>query len=163
MIKIEEISIDDINEFWNLHINYLIDDGIITDKEDIEYFTSKEYRGILEAHMIRNTDKQHMVYFLRNGVRIGAASYCIYQSEDGKCFILDYWVFPEYRGNGTGHLCFKALERYTKSDGAMYYELNSTKEDSIRFWKSIGFIENGKDEYDMLLMIYKTGRRNTKL
>ena len=77
MIKIEEIPIDDINEFWNLHISYLIDDGIITDKEDIEYFTSKEYRGILETHMIRNTDKQHMVYFLRNGVRIGAASYCI--------------------------------------------------------------------------------------
>jgi hypothetical protein len=27
------------------------------------------------------------------------------------------------------------------------------KEDSIRFWKSIGFVENGKDEYDMLLFI----------
>lgn len=56
-------------------------------------------------------------------------------------------------GNGTGHLCFTALEQYTKNDGAMYYELNSTKDDSIRFWKSIGFIESGKDEYDMPLMI----------
>jgi len=27
------------------------------------------------------------------------------------------------------------------------------KEDSIRFWKSIGFVENGKDEYDMLLLV----------
>ncbi|WP_024467470.1 GNAT family N-acetyltransferase [Treponema pedis] len=153
MISIQEISIGEIQDFWSRHIAYLINDGIITDKEDIEYFTSNEYRGILEAHMVRDIDKQHMIYFIRNEKRIGAASYCIYQSEDGKCFILDYWIFPEYRGNGTGHLCFTALEQYTKNDGAKYYELNSSKENSIRFWKSIGFIENGKDEYDMPLLI----------
>ncbi len=153
MISIQEISIGEIQDFWSRHITYLINDGIITDKEDIEYFTSNEYRGILEAHMVRDIDKQHMIYFIRNEKRIGAASYCTYQSEDGKCFILDYWIFPEYRGNGTGHICFTALEQYTKNDGAKYYELNSSKENSIRFWKSIGFIENGKDEYDMPLLI----------
>ena len=153
MIKIEDISTEKMNEFWNLHIRYLLDDGIIYDDEDTAYFTGEEYRGVLENHMIRNTDKQHMVYFCQDGIRIGAASYCTYQSEDGKCFILDYWVFPEYRGNGTGHRCFEALQEYTKADGAKYYELNSTKEDSIRFWKSIGFVENGKDEYGMLLLV----------
>ncbi len=152
MIIIEEIPVERINEFWEIHINYLVDDGIISDEEDIAYFSGKEYRGILEDHMIRSTDKQHMVYFCRDGERIGAASYCTYQSEDGKCFILDYWVFPQFRGNGTGHRCFEALEQYTKADGAQYYELNSTKENSIRFWKSMGFVENGKDEYDMLLL-----------
>ena len=153
MIIIEEIPVERINEFWEIHINYLVDDGIISDEEDIAYFTGKEYRGILEDHMIRSTDKQHMVYFCRDGERIGVASYCTYQSEDGKCFILDYWVFPQFRGNGTGHRCFEALEQYTKADGAQYYELNSTKENSIRFWKSMGFVENGKDEYDMLLLV----------
>lgn len=153
MISIEEIPVARINEFWEIHIKYLVDDGIISDEEDVAYFTGKEYRGILEDHMIRNSDKQHMVYFCRDGERIGAASYCTYQSEDGKCFILDYWVFPQFRGNGTGHRCFEALEQYTKADGANYYELNSMKEDSIRFWKSIGFVENGKDEYDMLLLV----------
>ena len=103
--------------------------------------------------MVRSRDRQHMVYFCRDGERIGAASYCTYQSEDGKCFILDYWVFPQFRGNGTGHRCFEALEQYTKADGAQYYELNSTKEKSIRFWKSMGFVENGKDEYDMILLV----------
>ena len=152
-ISIEEIPVERINEFWDIHIRYLVDDGIISDDEDIAYFTGEEYRGILKDHMIRDTDKQHMVYFCRDGERIGAASYCTYQSEDGKCFILDYWVFPQFRGNGTGHRCFEALEQYTKADGAKYYELNSMKEDSIRFWKSIGFVENGKDEYDMLLLV----------
>ena len=126
---------------------------IVEDEEDVEYFRGNEYRGILEDHMVRSADKQHMAYFRRGGERIGAVSYCTYQSEDGKCFVLDFWVFPEFRGSGTGHRCFAALERHTKADGAAYYELNSTKENSIRFWKSLGFVENGKDEYDMPLFV----------
>lgn len=76
MISIEEIPVERINEFWKIHIKYLVDDGIIADEEDIAYFAGKEYRGILEGHMIRSTDKQHMIYFCRDGERIGAASYC---------------------------------------------------------------------------------------
>lgn len=155
MIELEEIRLSDLSYFWDSHIKYLIEDEIISDEEDISYFSGNEYRGILEKHMIRDKDKQHMIYFCRNGKRIGAASYCTYQSEDGKCFILDFWIFPEFRGSGTGHRCFEAFEKYTRLDGAEYYELNAEKENSIRFWKSLGFVENGKDEYDMLLLIKK--------
>ncbi len=153
MIHIEEIPLEQIGVFWEIHIRYLVDDGIISDEEDIAYFTGEEYRGILENHMARDRDRHHMVWFRRDGERIGAASYCTYQSGDGQCFIMDFWVFPAYRGNGTGHRCFEALERYTRADGAKYYELNSTKEDSVRFWKSLGFVENGRDEYGMPLLI----------
>lgn len=153
MISIEEIPVERIDEFWDIHIKYLVDDGIIFDEEDFAYFTGEEYRGILRDQMMRNKDQHHMVYFWRDGERIGAASYCTYQSEDGKCFILDFWVFPSFRGNGTGHRCFEALAEYTEADGAKYYELNSEKEASIHFWKSMGFLENGVDEYGMLLMI----------
>ena len=153
MISIEEIAVENIEEFWELHLRYLIDDGIVEDEEDIAYFSGDEYRGIIKAHMIKETDKHHMVYFVDGNVRIGAAQYNIYQSENGKCFILDFWVFAEFRGNGTGHRCFYALEEYMKLDGAKYYEINSQKENSIRFWKSIGFEENGKDEYDMPVFI----------
>lgn len=153
MISIEEIPISEIDEFWDLHIKYLIEDEIISDEEDIEYFRGDEYRGILEKHMSREADRHHMVYFRENNRRIGAASYCIYHQEDGKCFIMDFWVFPESRGTGTGHRCYKALEQYTIKDGARYFELNSTKENSIRFWKSLGYTDNGKDEFDMPLFI----------
>ena len=152
-IEIEEIPVERIEEFWDIHFPYLVDDGIIEDDEDKEYFRSGEYRDVIRAHMVRETDRHHMVYFVRDGVRIGAAQYNTYQSEDGKCFVLDFWVFPQFRGNGTGHRCFEALEHYTKSDGAVYYELNSTKENAIRFWKSLGFAENGVDEYEMPVMI----------
>lgn len=153
MIEIEHIPIERIDEFWTMHINYLVDDDIISDEEDIDYFSGHEYRDALINHMLRDSDKQHMVYFVRNRTRIGAASYCTYQSEDGKCFILDFWVFPEFRGNGTGHRCFDALQRHTQADGAIYYELNSVKDNAIRFWQSIGFVDHGVDEYGMPLFI----------
>ena len=153
MIEIKEIPLESIDEFWDAHIKYLVEDEIISDEEDIEYFKGDEYRGIMENHMKRDTDKQHMVYFVRDKKRVGAASFCTYQSEDGKCFILDFWVFPEFRGSGLGHRCFDALEKYTKKDGALYFEINSEKEASVRFWKSLGFVNNGKDEYDMPLLI----------
>ena len=153
MIGIEEIKPKELPAFWDAQIHYLVDDGIISDEEDVEYFSGDEYRGIIEAHMQRDRDTHHIVYFRENGTRIGAASYCTYESECGKCFILDFWVFPAFRGNGTGCRCFAALERYTKADGARYYEINSEKADSVRFWKSLGFIENGTDEYGMPLFI----------
>ena len=153
MIEINEVPIEDIEEFWKLHIQYLVDDGIIDDEEDVEYFSGNEYRDVIRAHMMREKDRHHMVYFVDGEQKIGAAQYNTYQSEDGKCFILDFWVFPEFRGNGTGHDCFRVLEAYTKADGARYYEINSEKEDSVRFWKSLGFVENGKDEYDMPLFV----------
>ena len=152
MITIQEIPVERINDFWGIQFQYLVDDGMITEEEEKAYYQSPEYRDVLKGHMLREQDKLHMVYFVRDGARIGAAQYCTYQSEDGKCFILDFWVFPEYRGNGTGHECFKALLEYTKEDGAKYYALNYAKEDSRRFWLSLGFMDNGADEYGSPLM-----------
>ena len=42
-IQMEEIPVERIDEFWSIHIRYLLDDSIITDEEDIQYFGSDEY------------------------------------------------------------------------------------------------------------------------
>lgn len=152
-IRIEEIPANKMEAFWEQHLRYLVDDGIIGDEEDKAYFSGSEYREVILAHMERPVDTHHTVWFLRDGVRIGAAQYCTYKSEDGKCFVLDFWVFPEFRGGGTGHRCFEALENHTKADGASYYEINCEKENARRFWESLGFRDNGADEYDMPLMV----------
>lgn len=153
LITIQEISVEDIENFWDIHMKYLVEDGIITREEDKEFFQSSAYRDTLKGHMLRDHDKHHMVCFVRSGVRIGACQYCTYQSEDGECFIMDFWVFPEYRGNGTGHDCFHALSAYTKKDGALYYVINCAKEASHRFWLSLGFADSGTDSYGERLMI----------
>ena len=151
-IRMEEIPVTEIDSFWQVHYRYLVDDGIITDEEDKEYFAGAEYRDVIRAHMERDADKHHMVWFVRGDTRIGAAQYCTYQSEDGKCFLMDFWVFPEFRGKGTGHRCFEALAAYARADGAVYYEINCEKEDARRFWLSLGFRDSGADEYGMPLM-----------
>jgi len=153
MICIEEIPLSRIDEFWAIHFPYLINDGIIEDEEDKAYFSGPEYRDVIAAHMAREQDRHHMVYFVEAGIRVGAAQYCTYKSEDGKCFILDFWVFPEFRGGGMGHRCFAAFEGYAKADGAAYYELNVSKENSARFWASLGFRDSGVDEWGMRLMV----------
>ena len=154
MIAIEEIPVERADEFWREHIRYLVDDGIIEDEEDVAYFTGEEYRGLIRAHMLREPDRHHMVYFVRNGARIGAAQYNTYQSEDGKCFIMEFCVYPEFRGNGTGTECAQVLLNWAGENGALYAELNYGSDDRRRhFWESIGFIENGADEWGEPLMI----------
>ncbi|MDY5730131.1 MAG: GNAT family N-acetyltransferase [Eubacteriales bacterium] len=153
MIELQEIALCDVQAFWALHLQYLTQDEIICDAEELAYFAGREYRDILEAHMQRETDKHHMLYFVENGVRIGACQYTTYQSEDGKCFILDYWIFAPYRNKGKGMQCFMALMQYTGKDGARYYALNSTKPASIRFWKRLGFVECGMDEWGMKVFV----------
>ena len=147
MLRIEDIPVEKSDEYWSIQFRYLVDDGMISTEDEKEYFQSSAYRNVLTGHMTRTPDTLHMVYIVRDDVRIGAAQYCTYKSEDGKCFILDFWVFPPYRGNGTGHQCFQALHDYTRNDGAAYYALNCAKEDSRRFWISIGFVDDGTDEY----------------
>ncbi len=153
-IKIEEIHTENIREFWNEHYKYLVEEAVITDDEDKKYFQSEEYRGTIEKHMERERDKHHLAYFVENDERIGAVSYCTYVSEDGKCFVLDFWLFPQFRGKGNGHKCFASFLEHTAKDGALYYEINCDgREDRMRFWKSNGFEENGTDEYGVKLLI----------
>ena len=156
MIRIEEIPVSRIDEFFTIQYQYLIDEGILENDEEKEYFRSPEYREAIKSLMIPEIDRLHMVYFARDGVRIGAAQFLTFRSEDGKCFILDFWVFPTYRGKGTGHRCFECLEEYTQADGALYYEINCDgQENRVRFWKSLGFVENGDDEHGVPLYIRK--------
>ena len=65
MINIKEIPVERVNQFWEKHLKYLIEDEIISGKDDIEYFSSDEYRNTIISHMKREKDKHHMVYFMR--------------------------------------------------------------------------------------------------
>ena len=76
MVIIQEIPVERINDFWNIQFQYLVDDGMITEDEEKAYYQSAEYRDVLKGHMLREQDKLHMAYFVRDGVRIGATQYC---------------------------------------------------------------------------------------
>ncbi|MGN0786474.1 MAG: GNAT family N-acetyltransferase [Christensenellales bacterium] len=94
------------------------------------------------------------MFFHRDGQDIGFAMPVIFTTEDGKCFIMEYCVYPEFRGNGTGKECAGVLLDWARKNGALYAELNcGSNERRLRFWESLGFIKNGADEWGEPLMI----------
>ncbi len=102
----------------------------------------------------RPRDRCHYLFFTREGQDIGLALPVIYETEDGKCFLCDFCVFPEHRGGGTGKQCAGALLKWAKENGASYAELNyGGDERRLRFWQSVGFVENGADQWGEPLMI----------
>ena len=70
--------------------------------ENREYFLSDEYRLQIQKVHDRVQDRCYYLFFQYKGQDIGFALPVIYVSEDGKCFIMEYCVYPEYRGKGIG-------------------------------------------------------------
>ena len=151
----EAITENDVALFWEqLHTYYKRDMFPDPNAEERDYFLGDEYRSTMQQIHGRTQDRCYYLFFQRDGQDIGFALPVIYTSEDGKCFIMEYCVYPEYRGNGTGKECAKILLNWAVENGARYAELNYGGNDRrLRFWKSVGFIENGVGEWGEPLMI----------
>lgn len=141
--------------FWEQLYAYLKRD-IFRDStaEESSHFFNAEFRAMIQKIHERSQDRCYYLFFWRAGQNIGFAMPVIYDSEDGKCFIMEYCVYPEYRGSGTGKACAKALLQWANENGADYAELNyGNDERRLRFWKSVGFIENGVNDWGEPLLI----------
>lgn len=121
-------------------------------EEELDYFLGEEYRAAVERLHVRQTDPLYYLAFLRGGAEVGYAMPALYPSEDGKCFIMEFWVLPEFRGGGTGRACARALLGWARQRGAAYFELNADGEPR-RFWASLGFVPNGVDEWGRPCML----------
>ena len=152
----EAISEADIAAFWEqLHTYHKRDIFPDPEDENLKHFLSDtEYRAQIERVHDRPQDNCHYLFFHRDGQDIGFALPVIFTSEDGKCFIMEFCVYPEFRGGGTGRDCAGALLNWTKERGTRYAELNyGSDERRLRFWKRVGFVENGVDEWGEPLML----------
>lgn len=151
----EAVTETDVAAFWEqLHIYHKRDIFPNPASEDLEYFLSSEYYDHMMKIHSRPQDRCYFMFFQRNEQVIGFAMPSIYTTEDGKCFIMEYCVYPEFRGNGTGKECARILLDWAKEHGALYAELNHGSNQRRRhFWETLGFVENGADEWGEPLMI----------
>ena len=151
----EAITETDVAVFWEqLHTYHKRDIFPDPDSEDLSYFLGSEYHDHMMKIHSRPQDRCYFLFFHRDGQDIGFAMPVIFTSEDGKCFIMEYSVYPEFRGNGTGKECARVLLDWAKENGALYAELNHGSNERRRhFWETVGFIENGADEWGEPLMI----------
>ena len=151
----EAVTEDEVSHFWEqLHIYHKRDIFPNPDSEDLEYFLGSEYHDHMMKIHRRPMDRCYYLFFHRDGQDIGFAMPVIYTTEDGKCFIMEFCVYPEFRGNGTGKECARVLLNWARENGALYAELNhGSNERRCHFWETVGFIENGDDEWGEPLMI----------
>ena len=151
----EAVRSNDVAAFWEqLHIYHKRDIFPDPDSEDLEYFLGSEYHDSMMKIHGRPQDRCYFLFFRRDGQDIGFAMPVIYTTEDGKCFIMEFCVYPEFRGNGTGKECAGVLLGWAKEHGALYAELNHGSNQRRRhFWETVGFMENGADEWGEPLMI----------
>ena len=151
----EAITENDVAIFWEqLHAYHKRDIFPDSDNENLEYFLGSAYHDYMIKMHSRRQDRCFFLFFCRNGQVIGSTMPVIYTTEDGKCFIMEFCVYPEFRGNGTGKECARVLLNWAREHGALYAELNHGSGERRRhFWESVGFIENGADEWGEPLMI----------
>lgn len=140
-------------EFWKQLNAHFERDVFPEGGEDLAEFQGPEYRETIQRLRARETDPLYFLFFEREGRTIGFAMTVIYGSEDGKCFIMEFGVYPEFRGNGTGSACARALMDWAGARNAAYFELNAAREDRRRFWARLGFRTNGLDEWGEPLML----------
>ncbi len=97
-------SEEEFKLFWNMYYEYMNRDvfpndelGLELTEEDTKWFFSIEHKSHMYGLFSRDIDRAYPTFFLRNNKIVGFCSYCTYHSEDGKCFIVDYCIFPEFR------------------------------------------------------------------
>ena len=151
----EAVTENDVAAFREqLHAYHKRDIFPDPDNEERESFLRSKYHN----HRMKSNGSPHdrcfFLIFHRGGQDIGFAMPVIFTTEDGKCFIREFCVYPEFRGNGTGKACARTLLDWAKEHGARYAELNYGGHERRRhFWESVGFIENGADEWGESLML----------
>lgn len=148
------VTNDDLQTFWNLRDEYMVRDVFTFDElgnkltdEEKEWFLSSEYRNHMNSLFGRITDKAFPILFFEKDTIIGFCSYCTYLSEDGKCFIVDFCILPEYREMGKGSVCFQLLKVAEINRGAKYFKLNCSNHRNKHFWETQGFQLDGIDEH----------------
>lgn len=132
----------DVVTFWKLFDNYINElslNASLGDEFDLDYFYSDEYREAIEKLRIRCTNALRIFFINKEEIIIGFLMYVTYFDEGGKCFLMEYYIEPNYRNLGYGKLAYLKAEKHINDEGALYIELTPTNEANERFWSSVGF------------------------
>lgn len=132
----------DVTTFWKLfdsYINELSVNASLGDDFDLDYFYSDEYRDAIEELRIRDRNPLRILFINKEEIIIGFLMYVTYFDEDGKCFLMEYYIQPNYRNLGYGNSAYLNAENHINDEGALYIELTPTNESNERFWSGVGF------------------------
>ena len=151
----EAVTQTEVATFWEQLYNYYNRDIFPDSDDERDYFLGAEYRQHMETIHNRLQDRCYYLLFYQKEQNVGIAMPVIFTSEDGKCFIMEFCVYPEFCGNGMGKECASVLLEWAEKNGALYAELNYGGDICRKdFWQSIGFVQNGFDQWGDPLMLF---------
>ncbi len=144
----------DTDRFRALLLGYRREDIFTLPGDAARLGREEEYFSHMLSLRQREDGRSRFLFFERDGEELGLALAVIYAAEEGKCFLADFCVFPEHRGGGTGRGCALAFLDFARRNGAGYFELNYGGDARrLRFWRRLGFVENGVDEWGEPLLL----------
>ena len=153
------VSEKDIKRYWDMQRTMLQNDVFCAEdllapftEEEKELLLSSSRCDQIEALCHRKKDPIRRLFFAQNEEIVGFVMYCIYASEDGKCFVFDFYVMPHLRCQGAGSAFFALFKAQAMHEGAAYFELNTHCVRAFRFWKRQDFLENGTDDAGVILL-----------
>ena len=148
---------NEIKEFWQKKREYkqkdvfpnLAESGRELE-EIIQWFQSKEYYDIimkLHDNAPKDGSGLQFTFIYEEEQYIGFMMYKVYTEEDGKCFILDFCIQAEYRNKKIGAKVISSFEKLAKEqEGATYFALTVSNDNSKRFWVRQGFSQTAIEE-----------------
>lgn len=155
-------SEEEFKLFWDMYYEYMERDifpsdelGLELTEEDTKWFFSMEHRNYMNELFSRDMNTAYPIFFLKGNEIVGFCLYCTYHSEDGKCFIVDYCILPEFRNENLGTKFFKIIKDIEISKGAKYFELNVSNKRNMNFWLRQGFHFNGVDDFGSVVLTTK--------
>ncbi|WP_410768947.1 GNAT family N-acetyltransferase [Fontibacillus sp. BL9] len=152
-------SESDIKLFWDTFNNYINELALhvsLVDDFDLDYFHSDEYRDAIEKLRIRTNNPLRKFIVKTEEAVIGFFMYVTYFDENGKCFLMEYYIEPQYRSLGYGSAVFFQAEKSIHEEGASYIELTPTNEANERFWTKLGFVKSTDMDEDNKFYYRKT-------
>lgn len=156
MVQIRECAGPAEDAFFRAELKAYFERDMFPDPQDEDraYFLGSDYEADMERLHGQEKDRLRYLLFERENEKIGFVMATIYDSEDKRCFLMEFCVFPQFRGNGTGRACAEAFRQWAIGEGAEYIELNAHTEQRKRFWRSAGYRDNGCDDWgDPALML----------
>lgn len=151
----EAITEQDLTFFWEQVCIYHKQD-IFSNPEDQDkryFLEDAQNRANPERIGSQEQDRLYCLLFYRGEQKIGFALSVIHHAEDGSCFLMEFCIFPEFRGNGTSSQCARELIAWAHEKEAQYLEIHCSTTRQQRFWQQFGFVLNGANERGVPLMI----------
>jgi GNAT superfamily N-acetyltransferase len=155
----EILTPEEIRRYWKAQDEMNLRDvfpntdiGVPPAPEERSWFLGSGFHGYMDEMCTRAVDRAHRFFFCEGEREVGFVMLCIFGSQDGRCYIVNFCIDPDLRCRGLGSRCYRAVEQWAKAQGAQYCELNTHSRRSLEFWKRLGFCYNGFDEYGSILV-----------